>query len=77
MQITLRAARVNRGLSQVEVAKIIGKNKDTINRYEKNSSKIPRDTIVKLLDLYGFSHDDIFFGKESDFIEKITERSKK
>lgn len=69
MRITLRAARVNKGLSQVEVAKILGKSKDTINRYEKDSSKIPRDLTIKLLNLYGFDFDSIFFGKESDFTE--------
>jgi hypothetical protein len=71
-QITIswRAARVNRGFTLKEVAEICDKSVDTIVKYEKDSTDIPRDLMLKLLDIYGVHSDVIFFGKESDFIGK-------
>jgi transcriptional regulator with XRE-family HTH domain len=68
--ITLRAARVNRGLTLVDVSRKTGKSVDTISRYEKDSSDIPRSLLVTLLDLYGIGADNIYFGRESDFTGK-------
>ncbi|WP_308217856.1 helix-turn-helix transcriptional regulator, partial [Bacillus cereus group sp. BfR-BA-01393] len=42
LKITLRAARVNAGYKLVEAAKEFGVNKDTLSKYEKDSSNIPR-----------------------------------
>jgi transcriptional regulator with XRE-family HTH domain len=66
--ITLRAARVNNGFILQEVAELVGKSKDTISKYEADSSNIPRNLMTELLRLYGLTQNDIFFGKESDFI---------
>jgi transcriptional regulator with XRE-family HTH domain len=68
LKITLRAARVNSGLLNKEVAQIVHKCVDTISRYERDSSEIPHDLLMALLKLYDVSLDDIFLGKESDFI---------
>ncbi|MDI6789926.1 MAG: helix-turn-helix transcriptional regulator [Thermodesulfobacteriota bacterium] len=68
--ITLRAARVNNGLTLKDVAKATGKAADTINKYERDSSSIPRDLLCRLLQLYGVDGDVIFYGRESDFIGK-------
>lgn len=66
--ITLRAARINKGLSLREVAKVVKKHPDTIRKYEIDSTNIPRELMNQLLDLYGVPTPDIiFFGKESDF----------
>lgn len=70
-QITLRAARISRGFTSKEVAVRCNRNVDTILKYEKDSTNIPRDLMVKLLELYGFGFDDIFFGTQSDFIGSI------
>lgn len=67
-QITLKAARVNRGLQLKEVAALTGKSVDTILKYEKDSTDIPRDLMLALLSLYVMPADHIFFGKESDLI---------
>jgi len=75
-RVTLRAARINGGYSIKEVAAKVGKNPDTISRYEHDSSSIPLDLLVSLLDLYVFPTDNIFFGKESDFIELIQRKAK-
>lgn len=69
-KITLKAARVNRGLKQREVAEIVGKNVDTITKYEKDSTEIPRLLSKSLLELYQVPEDLIFFGPESDFTGK-------
>lgn len=67
-QITLRAARVNCGFRLKEVADHCEKSVDTIIKYEKNSNDIPHDLMLKFLELYDVTINDIFFGKLSDFI---------
>lgn len=70
-RITLRAARVNKGLHQREVAEKVGLNVDTITKYEKDSTNIPRWLSKALSELYGLPDEDIiFFGKESSFTGK-------
>lgn len=65
--ITFRAARVNRGLTVMEVASKLQKDAKTISRYERDSTDIPRDLSVKLCDLYQVPDELVFFGKESSF----------
>lgn len=67
LMLTLRAARVNRGLALKEVAAETGKSPETINRYERDSTNIPRSLMEQLLRIYGVDADHIFFGRESDF----------
>lgn len=74
MFITLRAARVNRGLTLKDVASLTGKSDMTILKYEKDSTDIPRDLMQKLLEIYDVRYDNIFFGKESDFIEQYKKK---
>lgn len=61
MKITLRAARVNAGLTQDEVAKAVKKSKNTIVSYEKGRSTPDIETGKALAKLYGMSVDDIIF----------------
>lgn len=65
--ITLRAARINRGLTLKDVAERTGKHPETISKYEADSTEIPRDLSLKLLEIYGVPDRNIFFGKESSF----------
>ncbi|MBN4910170.1 helix-turn-helix transcriptional regulator [Staphylococcus sp. EG-SA-13] len=67
MKLSLRAARTNIGYTQGEAAKKLGINHDTLVRYEKNSSKIGRDIIQKMEELYFVDANHIFFGEESEF----------
>lgn len=67
VKITLRAARVNRGLRLVDAAEEFGINKDTLSNYERDSTKIPRNIFSKIEDVYKISVDHIFFGIESEF----------
>ena len=69
-KITWRAARVNRGLTQSEVAKLSGKNIDTVTKYEKDSTDIPYDLMQLWIKLYNVPDDLIYCGLESDFTGK-------
>jgi transcriptional regulator with XRE-family HTH domain len=75
-KVTLRAARINRGLTTKEVADIVGKNENTIQKYERDSTNIPRDLSIMLIQLYKVPEEHIFFGKESVFIG-LTEKRRK
>jgi DNA-binding XRE family transcriptional regulator len=61
MRISLRAARVNAGLTQDEVARQVNKSKNTIVSYEKGRSMPDIETGKALAKLYGMSVDDIIF----------------
>lgn len=65
--ITLRAARVNSGLTQIEAAELAGVSSDTIRKYELDSRDIPRWLFLKLSHIYGVPDEYIFFGEESCF----------
>jgi transcriptional regulator with XRE-family HTH domain len=67
LKITLKAARINRGLTIKDVAKELGKCVDTISKYESDSSSIPQDLMISLLKMYKVPFENIFFGKESEF----------
>lgn len=70
-KMTLRAARVNAGFRQVEAAERFGVNKDTLSKFEKDSTNIPRLFFTKIEDVYGVPVNDIFFGVESEFFRKF------
>ena len=61
MKITLKAARVNKGLTQQEVAKAMKKSKNTIVNYESGKSVPDIETGKALANLYGCSVDDLIF----------------
>lgn len=61
MKLTLKAARVNAGLTQEEVAKEVGKSKNTIANYENGKSTPDMNTGKALAALYGLSVDDLNF----------------
>lgn len=61
MKISLRAARVNAGLTQDEVAKKVKKSKNTIVNYESGKSVPDIETGKALAALYGCSVDDLIF----------------
>ena len=61
MKITLKAARVNAGLTQEQVAKSLKKSKNTIVNYESGKSTPDIETGKALAALYGCSVDDLIF----------------
>lgn len=60
LKISLRAARVNAGMTQEEVAKVVGKGKQTIVNWENGKTAIPAVELQKLCNLYKMPLDYIF-----------------
>lgn len=61
MQISLKAARVNAGLTQKNAAKKIGVSLSSIKNYESGKS-FPDVRVIKRIEtVYGISYRDIIF----------------
>lgn len=56
-KISIKAARVNAGLTQEEAAKQLGINPNTLASYEKKSDKLTIELLKKLSELYGIPVD--------------------
>ncbi len=65
MQITLKAARVNKRLTQREAAKYLKVNFQTISKYEIDSSKILMDLLKDMCSLYKITMNYIILGKST------------
>lgn len=64
MAITLKAARVNAGLKQMEAARALGIGKNTLASYE-NYRTIPNiEQAQRIAALYGVTVNDIIFFKQ-------------
>lgn len=67
MSITLKAARVNKNMTQAEAAKALGIAVDTIRQYEAGNTFPDVPMIRKIEDLYSVSYNDInFFSNEKN-----------
>ena len=62
-KITLKAARVNAGLTQTQVAAIGRVNTSTVSRWESGKSQPDGLQILGLAHLYGVNVDDFFMPK--------------
>lgn len=60
----LKAARVNAGLTQKQVAEMLGISKNTIINYEKYRTTPDVETSKTLAAIYGLTVDDIIFFAE-------------
>lgn len=61
LKITLKAARVNAGLTIRDAAKIIGVAASTLISWEKNPEKISALFQSRIAEAYGISTDNIIF----------------
>ena len=61
MPITLKAARINKNLTQAEAAKQIGVTVDTLGNYERGRSYPDVPVIKKMEEVYGVSYSDLIF----------------
>ena len=59
MKITLKAARVNAGYSLSQAAEMMEVDPSTICRWERNGSKIPAVSCLKLCEAYGVDIKDL------------------
>lgn len=67
--LCLKAARVNCNLTLVQAAEKLGINKDTLSRFERNSTDIPRSLCIKMQKLYQLPEKHLFFGDVNDFFK--------
>lgn len=64
MALTLKACRVNKGLSQRAAAEALGIAVDTLSKYERGLSFPSVPTIKKMEAVYEVSYSDIIFCPE-------------
>lgn len=60
-KLTLRAIRVNLGLSLDEASTLIGVSKDTLSNYERGETYPDVPIIKRIEDVYNISYDKINF----------------
>jgi transcriptional regulator with XRE-family HTH domain len=61
VKISMRAARVNAGLSQKEAAVRLGVSNKTIGNWENGITFPPADKILEICKLYAVSYDNLNF----------------
>lgn len=65
MALTLKAARVGKGLRQEDVARELGVSLNTYNRMEGDDDRIRMVHARKLARMFGMSMDSLFFESDS------------
>lgn len=71
MKLSLKAIRINAGLTAQEAADLANVHVQTLSKYEKDSSKIPINLLLTLSEMYQIPMDYIFLGKEYELIRTI------
>ncbi len=66
MEISLQCARIKKGYTQKEAARLLGISVNTLNRYENRITFPSINTVKKIEDVYGLSYNDIRFTKEKE-----------
>lgn len=61
MAMTLKAARVNQGLTQRQAAELLGISPDTLSNYENGRSYPDVKVIRKIEEVYQLSYNDLIF----------------
>lgn len=59
--MTLRAARINRDLTQAQAAKLIGVSEDTLRKYEKARTFPDVPIIKRIEEVYGIGYNELIF----------------
>lgn len=65
MNITIKAARVNKDLSQSDVAHLLGMSLGTYQRLESNLGEMRLKHARRLAEILGVGIDSLFFGDDS------------
>lgn len=71
MKLTLKAARVNAGLTQKDAANLLKVHPQTLAKWEADNSKMPFAKVKLAEQLYGVDEGVIFFGKAFEFTQKL------
>lgn len=61
MQLTLKAIRINKNMSQEEAAKLIGISTETLSNYERGKSFPDVPIIKKIEEVYEVKYENINF----------------
>lgn len=61
IRVTLKALRVNEGLSQAEAAAKVGVSSDTWSNWENSKTFPDVSEVESILSAYGVNYDDIIF----------------
>ncbi|VUZ28486.1 Uncharacterised protein [Acetobacterium wieringae] len=61
MKMTLKAARVNKSLTQLKAAELLGVTEDTVSNWERGKSYPDALMIKKIEKVYSVKYDDIIF----------------
>lgn len=69
--MTLKALRVRKGLTQNDVANIVGVNRMTIIKWEKDAGNMPIKYMSQFSELYKYPMNAIFFGSVISFRDKL------
>lgn len=69
--MTLAALRKRMRMSQSEVAEEVGVSRETIMRWEKNSSDMPAKYMFIFAELYKYPINGIFFGDSIAFSDSL------
>lgn len=67
LKFTLESLRVRKGWTQEKAANELGMGRDKLRIYEKDSSKLEYETILKIEEIYNIPQDYIFFGNSTAF----------
>jgi len=62
MQITLKAARTNKGMTQMQVAEYLGVSYGSYQRFEANPGRVYLYRAKALAELFGIKLEDISLG---------------
>lgn len=70
-KITLRALRINFGLTTKEIADKFNIGEQGVARYERDTSTVPAKLLQEFAEFYGVSVEQIHIGKMDDLREII------
>jgi predicted transcriptional regulator len=73
-QITLKAARVNRGMTLKAAAKLFGVHYETLSNYENDCTNVPRTFFIRLEEVYCIPMERIYFGKQTDYWKSLKQQ---
>lgn len=65
MKIHVNAARVNTGMSQEELARLMGVSRQTVIMWENDKREMSTPQLFMFCKITGFSEDDIILPKKS------------
>jgi transcriptional regulator with XRE-family HTH domain len=66
MKISLKAYRVNKGLTMEDASRLVGCHRNTLGRWEADPSIVKASDQEKLAKVYGFKNDQVDWKAKAD-----------